>query len=141
MLKEESLVHYEASFCYDAFQFCVSVSIRSCSHPQPWILPTDYAEQLIRRPLIFPTPKHGYVEHGKCRCLLPVLIATQHACSRCTGRTLVLTNSPPPSRVQFSVAQTLNDPSPHSLINIFALTYCSNTTDFPLHAPIHGLAP
>ncbi|THG94315.1 hypothetical protein EW026_g7128 [Hermanssonia centrifuga] len=26
MLKEESLVHYEASFCYDAFQFCVLVS-------------------------------------------------------------------------------------------------------------------
>ncbi|KAI0346654.1 SET domain-containing protein [Trametopsis cervina] len=26
MLKEESLVHHEASFCYDAYQFCVSVS-------------------------------------------------------------------------------------------------------------------
>ncbi|KIP04481.1 hypothetical protein PHLGIDRAFT_19952 [Phlebiopsis gigantea 11061_1 CR5-6] len=26
MLKEESLIHYEASFCYDAFQFCVLVS-------------------------------------------------------------------------------------------------------------------
>ncbi|KAH9941878.1 SET domain-containing protein [Epithele typhae] len=26
MLKEEHLVHYEASFCFDAFQFCVSVS-------------------------------------------------------------------------------------------------------------------
>ncbi|KAI0792268.1 hypothetical protein C8Q75DRAFT_714475 [Abortiporus biennis] len=26
LLKEERLVHYEASFCYDAFQFCVSVS-------------------------------------------------------------------------------------------------------------------
>lgn len=25
MLKEESLIHYEASFCYDAFQFCVLV--------------------------------------------------------------------------------------------------------------------
>ena len=25
MLKDESLVHYEASFCYDAFQFCVLV--------------------------------------------------------------------------------------------------------------------
>jgi hypothetical protein len=27
MLKDESLVHYEASFCYDAYQFCVSVRI------------------------------------------------------------------------------------------------------------------
>ncbi|OBZ67855.1 SET domain-containing protein 5 [Grifola frondosa] len=26
LLKEENLVHYEASFCYDAFQFCVLVS-------------------------------------------------------------------------------------------------------------------
>ena len=34
MLKDESLVHYEASFCYDAFQFCVLVS--SCL-PAPWL--------------------------------------------------------------------------------------------------------
>ena len=31
MLKEESLIHYEASFCYDAFQFCVLVSLAALS--------------------------------------------------------------------------------------------------------------
>lgn len=35
MLKEESLVHYEASFCYDAFQFCVLVRV--------YVLLTDHA--------------------------------------------------------------------------------------------------
>lgn len=28
MLKEEALVHYEASFCYDAYQFCVLVRLQ-----------------------------------------------------------------------------------------------------------------
>ena len=32
MLKEESLIHYEASFCYDAFQFCVLVSALAPPH-------------------------------------------------------------------------------------------------------------
>ena len=31
MLKEESLIHYEASFCYDAFQFCVLVRVMTIS--------------------------------------------------------------------------------------------------------------
>ncbi|KAI0694025.1 SET domain-containing protein [Cytidiella melzeri] len=35
MLKEESLVHYEASFCYDAYQFCVLVS--DFSNAKKWI--------------------------------------------------------------------------------------------------------
>ena len=34
MLKEESLIHYEASFCYDAFQFCVLVRDRHRHRPQ-----------------------------------------------------------------------------------------------------------
>ncbi|EKM57569.1 uncharacterized protein PHACADRAFT_251260 [Phanerochaete carnosa HHB-10118-sp] len=35
MLKEESLIHYEASFCYDAFQFCVLVS--DFANAKAWI--------------------------------------------------------------------------------------------------------
>lgn len=27
LLKEEKLVHYETSFCYDAFQFCTMVRL------------------------------------------------------------------------------------------------------------------
>ncbi|KAJ3531162.1 hypothetical protein NM688_g7611 [Phlebia brevispora] len=35
MLREEGLVHYEASFCYDAFQFCVLVS--DFTNAKAWI--------------------------------------------------------------------------------------------------------
>ena len=35
LLKEEGLVHYEASFCFDAFQFCVLVS-----RPLPFLFRT-----------------------------------------------------------------------------------------------------
>ncbi|KAI0090417.1 SET domain-containing protein [Irpex rosettiformis] len=35
MLKEESLVHYEASFCYDAYQLCVLVS--DFTNAKKWI--------------------------------------------------------------------------------------------------------
>ena len=31
MLVEENLIHYQASFCYDAFQFCVLVRLLHCS--------------------------------------------------------------------------------------------------------------
>ena len=34
LLKEEGLVHYEASFCFDAFQFCVLVSRLFFSPPR-----------------------------------------------------------------------------------------------------------
>ena len=128
MLKEESLVHYVASFCYDAFQFCVLVCL-SC--PRLPCMPSClavwhlliYGPTLRRRCQTTQTPKHGFVAHGSCPSVPPVRTATRHACSRCTGPTLAHIRS----RVHYRTQHSLDRKHRHrDLRSHTVIPYCDS---------------
>ena len=64
MLKEEGLIHYEASFCYDAFQFCVLVrAATSCPYRRAYTDPLDCAGLGLRERKGVDTARMGGLVH------------------------------------------------------------------------------
>ena len=98
LLKEERLVHYETSFCYDAFQFCVMV----CSLNQ--FVHTRYSH--LVRFLISRMPRCGFAEHGQLPAALLVQRVMLLGCSRCIGPIRARTNSQEHYQNQHYVVQT-----------------------------------
>lgn len=119
MLKEEGLIHHEASFCYDAYQFCVLVSARCDDSTTP---PIDISS----RSPIFKMQRSGYDALGRSVASLLVPTAMRRECSKCImqiqDHISSLVSSP-----RWSSGVPTKHLSPHyELMRDLCLSYCTS---------------